>query len=183
MLRLRVRKLQKKYVVERRWSMEHRFVTLFGVSLLMALILNQPAPVWGQFQSLGGIIIDDPSCANANDATGQVICAVKGTNSALFGIRFDPPGFSTGFQSLGGIIIGNPSCASDGPGQVTCAVKGTNSALFGIRFNPSTNFSTGFESLGGVIIGNPSCASDGPGQVICAVKGTNSALFDIAVIP
>jgi len=116
--------------------MGSRLATMFGLVVICAFILYKPDLVWGQFQSLGGIIIDDPSCANADDNTGHVICAVKGTNNALFGIRFDPPSFSTGFQALGGLISDNPSCASDGPGQVICAVKGTNSALFDIAVIP-----------------------------------------------
>jgi hypothetical protein len=106
------------------------------ITLVLLFLLNRPAPSWGAFQSLGGVIVGDPSCANSG--FGIIACAAKGTNNALFGIRFNPSSFSTGFQSLGGIIVGNPSCASPngGAGPITCAAKGTNNALFGIRFNP-----------------------------------------------
>ena len=87
------------------------------------------------YQSLGGIVIGGPSCAQASG--GQVTCAVVGTDDSLFGIRFNPAiGFTTGYQSLGGIVIGGPSCAQASGGQVTCAVVGTDSSLFGITIRP-----------------------------------------------
>jgi hypothetical protein len=77
---------------------------------LVGLSIFTPMQALGQFQHLGGIIVGNPSCANAG---GEVTCAVKGPDNSLFGIRFDPgTHFTTGFQSLGGIVVGNPSCAS-----------------------------------------------------------------------
>ena len=143
----------------------------------------------GGILPLGGVVASDPSCASANDGTSQIICAVRGTDNAVYAIRLDPStGFSTGYQSLGGVIAGNPSCASpgDGSGQVTCAVKGTDNAVYAIRFNPATNFSTGYQTLlGRVITGDPSCAgpNDGTGQVICGVQGTDNALYAIRFNP
>ena len=89
-----------------------------------------------QLTGLGGIIVGDPSCAGADDGTGEVICAAKGTDNALYGIRLNPAtGFSTGYRTLGGIIVDDPSCASanDGSGEAICAAKGTDDSLYGIR--------------------------------------------------
>jgi hypothetical protein len=79
---------------------------------------------------------NNPSCASTDDGSNQVICAVKGMDSDLYGVRFDPKtGYSSSIQNLNfdGIFIDNPSCAStsDGSGEVTRAVKGTDSSLFG----------------------------------------------------
>jgi hypothetical protein len=140
-------------------------------------------------QSLGGLIANNnASCAAPFDGTGQIICAVRGTDTALYAIRFNPrTGFMTSYQALGGRTVGDPSCASpnDASGQVICAVKGTDSALYGIAFNPQNGFKTGYQSLGGTIADNPSCAApiDGTGQVICAVKGPDNALYGIRFNP
>ena len=117
--------------------MKSRFAIVCG-TIAVILSLNRPITVWAAFQSLGGVIVDDPSCASADDGTGDVTCAAKGTDNSLHGIRFNPktPFFSTGFKSLGGIFVGDPGCASDGTGQLICAAKGTNNSLFGIIVNP-----------------------------------------------
>ena len=95
--------------------MTHRVTSGFTLAVVTSFILNQPIPTWGQFQNLGGVIAGNPTCASPNDGTGQVICGVKGTNNALFGIRFDPrTNFTTGYQSLGGVVVGDPTCANAG---------------------------------------------------------------------
>jgi hypothetical protein len=55
---------------------------------ITGLLAAQPIVLHAQYQSLGGILVDSPSCANSNDGTGQVICAAVGTSNALVGIRF-----------------------------------------------------------------------------------------------
>ena len=170
--------------------MKRRFPIVWCVAAII-LSFKPPVAAWAGFQSLGGIIVDNPSCATADDGTGEVICAAKGTDNSLFGIRFFPTLGVTGFQSLGGVIVGDPSCAAAGDrkGQVTCVAKGTDNSLFGIRFDPgfssASSFSTGFQSLGGVIVGDPSCATDneGTGRVICVAKGTDNLLFGIELDP
>ena len=70
--------------------MTPRIASGFTIAVVTSFLLNQPVPTWGQFQELGGTIVGNPSCASPNDGTGQVICAVKGTNNSLFGIAFRP---------------------------------------------------------------------------------------------
>ncbi len=48
------------------------------------------------FHALGGIIMNNPSCADTSDGTGDVACAAKATNNSLVGIRFN---FKTNFNS------------------------------------------------------------------------------------
>lgn len=149
-------------------------------------------------QSLGGRIVNDASCAgpaNVNATTsylGQVICAVKGTDSALYGIAFNPgTGYTTGYQYLGGTIEDTPSCAApnDLTGDVICGVKGPDSSLYGIRFNPVTGSKTGYQYLGGIVQDSPSCAtsgsfqSSGTASIICGVKAINSGLYGIQFDP
>ena len=117
--------------------MNYRFSIL--VSMVLGLTILAPGQIYGQYQPLGGKIEGDPSCASPNDGTGQVICAAKGTDNALYGIRFNPAtNFTTGYQGLGGIIEGDPSCASsnDSAGAAICGQKGTDNALYGIAFRP-----------------------------------------------
>ena len=58
---------------------------LFG--LLSSLLMGASTPAWAigfttGYQSLGGIVIEDPSCARASG--GEVTCAVVGTDGSFF---------------------------------------------------------------------------------------------------
>jgi hypothetical protein len=113
----------------------------------------------------------------------RVVCAVRGTDNALYSIVFNPfTGSPQGFKKLEGVtIIGNPSCAEWGP-VIECGVVDTRNTLFVIALpslltDPDA-FPAGelrFKNLGAVTIANPTCASGGLG-VLCMVVGLDSAL-------
>lgn len=109
-----------------------RLVTAIG-----ALGAAQPLVLHAQYQSLGGAIFSNPSCASPNDFSGEIICAVRGGDNSLYGIRFDLfATTSADYRCLGGRFVSNPSCVSpnDGSGHIICAAVGTDNALYGIRF-------------------------------------------------
>ena len=136
------------------------------------------------FQVLGGLIVDNPSCAPALGGLNQTICTVKGSDNTLFGIRFDPQtGYTSGFKNLGGRYVGSPSCVNTGSGIVTCAVRDVHNALVGIRYS-----STGgavVQNLGGTWVGDPSCApaAQGMNHVICAGRATDNTMEAIRFNP
>jgi hypothetical protein len=128
----------------------------------------------------------NPSCANSANGV-DVICAVRGTDNRLYGIRFDSSQSSIANQLLdkNGVIVDDPSCApSEGAavyqGGVVCAVKGTDNSLWGIQFD-MRGLNTNLHFLGGTIVGDPSCASanNATPQVICAVKGWDNSLWGV----
>jgi hypothetical protein len=165
-------------------TMPHRWAIRMGVTIVSLYLLSHPVTAWGQFQFLGGVVADGPSCTGTGDGAGQVACGVRGTDSALYAVRFDPgTNFRTGFQFHDGALIGPPSCTGAGSGLAACGVRGTDSALYGIRFNPETRFSTGFVSVGGVLAGPPSCAGVGIERAVCGVKGVDAALYGISLMP
>jgi hypothetical protein len=141
-------------------------------------------------------IASDPSCTFVG-AGGQVICGVRGSDSALYVSQFDGTTFSQ-FQSLGGVSFGAPSCTSENYGSApvgVCAVRGMSSPrlhsllefseffeLYVNQFNNGTW--SGFQPIAGAIInGDPSCTivPINPPTLIaavwCGVKSTDSSLW------
>ena len=116
-----------------------------------------------QYQSLGGAIFSNPSCASPNDFSGEIICAVRGGDNAVCGIRFDLfANTSAGYRYLGGRFVSNPSCVSpnDGSGHIICAAVGTDNAHYGIRFEPHSGFETGYQYLPGSSSAIPAAHSE-----------------------
>jgi len=62
---------------------------LLLVTAIAALWAAHPLVLHAQYQNLGGAIFSNPSCASPNDFSGEIICAVRGGDNALYGIRFD----------------------------------------------------------------------------------------------
>jgi PASTA domain len=122
-------------------------------------------------------ITADPSCAFVNQ--DQLICGVRGADSALYVTRFDGIGFLP-FQNLGGILAAAPSCTSDNVGSpvpmAVCAVRGITSKLFVNQFIASTW--SGYQPiLGANINGAPSCTLLSVAQALCGVRGTDNRLW------
>ena len=110
--------------------------------------------------------LGNPSCASTSvhtpflpaggyvlSASSMVTCGVRGTDSALYLIRFgirdsqifasfaNEKAFGSGllaYQSLGGIITNDPSCASTRSQVVTCGVRGTDGYLYLIDVDSET---------------------------------------------
>ena len=161
----------------------------FG-NALVAVRFNPATGEISEFETLGGPqgkpIVDNPSCAPARGGYYQIICAVRGNNNALFGIRFNPlTGFNSGWRNLGGNFVGRPSCVNSGPGVVTCAIRDAQNALVAIRFSPNAGVPSPFQNLGGEFAGDPVCAPalKGYNRVICLVRADDNTLTTIRFEP
>jgi hypothetical protein len=122
-------------------------------------------------------ITADPSCTFINQ--DQMICGVRGADSALYVSRFDGISFAP-FQNLGGILAAKPTCTSDNVGSPTpmaiCAVRGITSELFVNQFIGTTW--SGYQPiLGANIDGAPSCSLLPVAQALCGVRGTDNKLW------
>jgi len=140
-----------------------------------------PKTGYGQnagYQDLGEYVLPNtsPSCADSNDGTGQIICAVVGGDHALYAIRLNPSAQGGYVGVPGSYLLSNPSCASpnDGTGQIVCTTVGGGAngahALYGTQLDPGTGYESGLQSLTGNVFGSPSCAN-GAGHVICGAVG------------
>ena len=80
----------------------------------------------GLFGTRGGVSNSAPSCA-ATAPTGNIFCAVIGTNNTIFINEFTPsPPTWSGWSSLGGAFIGDPNCIVTGPHAICSAVTVRN---------------------------------------------------------
>jgi len=154
-----------------------------------------PAPTVITFPPGSNISMSsDPSCTFVGSGR-QVICGVRGSDSALYVSQFNGSTFSQ-FQSLGGILFGAPSCTSENFGgnpMAVCAVRGLSSLprhlILKRFFEPYVNqFNngawSGFQAIpGAAITGDPSCTivPDNPptlsAVVWCGIKSTDSSLW------
>jgi hypothetical protein len=151
--------------------------------------------------SLGGNYLPGPACANANDGSNQVICAVAPgvfksgvgwVGETLAGIAFDPrTSFSTPVQTLFGATQfppgSTPGCATaDASGQVICAIIGNSNTLMGYAFDPRKGYVSALQTLGtATVSGVPSCSglADGSHQVICSVNSSASEVLSVKFDP
>src|SRR6516225_902043 len=123
--------------------MKRTLVFIIGVtSLTLLLLLHQPVvAAFSGFEGLGGTFVSDPRCTFRT--TGEVICAVLGTDQDLYVTRTVNSGVTwSGFVALDGRIVRNPSCTDDSGGSVICAVIGTDSAVYISRTSTGTTWSS-----------------------------------------
>ncbi|MBV9266023.1 MAG: hypothetical protein JO061_07635 [Acidobacteriaceae bacterium] len=149
----------------------------------------------GKWQFLGGWVEGSPSCATAQDGSNQVICGVRGAESALHAVEFNPASMATGqstpvWQGFASPVPvdGNPSCANlnGWPGTsspVICSIRGTDSNLYSFAVDPSIG-TFGIQQVipSTPMQGDPACASPGNGtqQAVCALKTTGQVNFIVA---
>jgi len=91
------------------------------------------AATWPVFTDLGGILTAAPSCfpgSNPHLFTSTAICAVRGTNSAIFMIGFNGIAWGS-YEMLPGVMtVGQPSCIFFSQSGTLCAVRGTDNHLY-----------------------------------------------------
>jgi hypothetical protein len=138
--------------------------------------------VWGAFEllvkpTLNGQEIDlisKPSCTAVGP--GGALCAVLGTDSALYITRFNDTVWNAFERLPAGIFSSAPSCTDYGTGQALCAVLGTDSALY-ITYLTGAAWSA-FERLeGGIFSSEPSSTEIKAGGALCAAVGIDSTLY------
>src|SRR6516225_9245002 len=144
--------------------MKRTLVFIIGVtSLTLLLLLHQPVvAAFSGFEGLGGTFVSDPRCTFRT--TGEVICAVLGTDQDLYVTRTVNSGTTwSSFLRLGGTVVGDPSCTSGVGREVICPVIGTDQGLYVTRTIDSGSTWSGFLAVGGTIVRNPSCTDDSAG--------------------
>lgn len=97
-----------------------------------------------------------PGCAQVNDNTGSVICAVEGTNNGLYGIAIHP-------EPLGSVL----TVAQTTSQLIPLLLPGTVINVDGGDLNPCDN-NNPCDRVG-ALASNPSCAPTEGAMVICAV--------------
>lgn len=177
--------------------MKEKLITVCGAVLILCSFLDRPSLVWGEYpqvQGLGGLIAGKLGCASPPDGSEDVTCAVKDTNTGLYGIRFNPrTNYTSGYIFLGvSGVASTPSCTytanSYQHGEITCAFVGSNGLLQGVRFNPRSRPPTVTKVLSfrdKIVSGDPSCVDsfDNADSTTCVVKDSVGALLAIQFNP
>jgi hypothetical protein len=88
---------------------------------------NMGAGGWGGWESLGGIILDRPSCVAWGP--NRLDCFARGTDRAMWHRWWDGQAWG-GWESLGGIILDEPNCVSWGSDRIDCFARGTDRAMW-----------------------------------------------------
>lgn len=176
---------------------------------------SSSGPLDYQVNSLAGptpFMLGNPSCASTRDAarfsaaggtvfssSSLVTCGVRGTDSALYVIRFGinesgiiastpiEKAFGSdvvAYRSLGGIITNDPSCASTRSQVVTCGVRGTDGRPYLIDVDTETGSSSPYEQQPTLIPGDATCVTFSASErnVACAVLDLKNGLVTIASV-
>jgi len=136
---------------------------------------------WDGFINIGGLASGDPICGDIG-ISGEAVCFGRGTDLALWSIRFNGGAWSatqwTPWFSLGGVVYSKGGCSVLASGQLICgATSVTDSALYFDEFN-GTNW-LGFAKLGQTVFGTPNCTNLSSGRVMCTVVSVSNKAFSI----
>lgn len=120
--------------------------------------------------------VSDPACTGIQ-GTNQVICAIIGTNRALYADRFDGVKWS-GFVNLGGALLFNPTCTEDLTfGGALCGAVTTAGQLRVRHFNGTSWGPAQVLNAHTFINADPSCTFVAQSQFVCGARGANNALY------
>ncbi|MBR0715819.1 tyrosinase family protein [Bradyrhizobium liaoningense] len=153
-----------------------RFIKILTLALTLAatssLTTREARAQWGGWESLGGIILEEPNCVSWGP--NRIDCFARGTNAAMFHRWWNGSAWG-GWENLGGIILEAPNCVSWGPNRIDCFARGTDQAMFHRWWDG--NSWGGWENLGGVIRERPECVSWGANRIDCFARGLDSAMW------
>ncbi|MEA2874385.1 MAG: hypothetical protein QOH67_4367, partial [Hyphomicrobiales bacterium] len=149
-----------------------RVLTLTLSLLATCLITTEGRAQWGGWESLGGVILEQPSCTSWGP--NRIDCFARGTNAAMWHRWWNGSAWG-GWENLGGVIIEQPECVSWGANRIDCFARGTDGAMWHRWWNGAAW--GGWENLGGVILEQPSCTSWGANRIDCFARGTDSAMW------
>ena len=151
-----------------------KLLLVFSVSfaLATAALVERAQAQWGGWESLGGIILEEPNCVSWG--ANRIDCLARGTDRAMWHRWWNGSTWG-GWESLGGIILEQPSCVSWGANRIDCFARGTDRAMWHRWWNGSAW--GGWESLGGIILEQPSCVSWGANRIDCFARGTDRAMW------
>ena len=107
-----------------------------AAAILAMLVLPGTARAqWGGWESLGGIILEEPECVSWS--SNRIDCFARGTDRAMWHRWWDGSSWG-GWESLGGIILDPPSCTAWGPNRIDCFARGRRPALITARWSGAT---------------------------------------------
>jgi hypothetical protein len=136
-----------------------------------------PGPDFTEWQSLGGILIDDPASASITNAPPTVVGV--GVDGALWTGQLSDAGW-TGWTSLGGQVTSYPWMVADGTEGYVFAV-GLDDAMWFNRRTAGGSWA-GWQSLGGQLLSGPG-GYEGPSGPIVLGVGTDQAGWKQHVTP
>ncbi len=142
-----------------------------NAALWTAVNKNLPGSGNGGWESLGGAILEQPSCVSWG--ANRIDCFARGTDKAMHHKFWNGTAWF-GWESLGGAILEQPSCVPWGANRIDCFARGTDKAMHHKFWNGTAWF--GWESLGGAILEQPSCVSWGANRIDCFARGTDKAM-------
>jgi hypothetical protein len=149
-----------------------------------ARVLNATAPTiaafrtaaaaggWHGWESLGGIILEQPDCVTWS--ANRIDCFARGTDRAMYHRWWNGSAWG-GWESLGGVLLNAPDCVSWSANRIDCFGRGTDGAMYHRWWNGSAW--GGWESLGGIILEQPECVSWGANRIDCFARGTDRAMY------
>jgi len=150
-----------------------RFLVLvLTITAAMSLTSRQSRAQWGGWESLGGVILEQPDCVSWGP--NRIDCFARGTNAAMFHRWWNGAAWG-GWEDLGGVILEQPNCISWGANRIDCFARGTDEAMYHRWWNGSAW--GGWENLGGAIMETPECVSWGANRIDCFARGTDSAMY------
>ena len=138
----------------------------------MLTLPNSLSAQWGGWESLGGIILEQPDCVSWGP--DRIDCFARGTDA--------PCGTAGGMATPGAAgkasavsSWSSPNASAGAPNRIDCFARGTDRAMYHRWWDGSAW--GGWESLGGIILEQPSCVSWGPDRIDCFARGTDRAMW------
>ena len=107
-----------------------RMLRTFAFCLALSgtcLLTEQARAQWGGWESLGGIILEQPECVSWGP--NRIDCFARGTDAAMYHRWWNGSSWG-GWESLGGTISTVPECVSWGANRLDCFAIGMDSALW-----------------------------------------------------
>jgi len=108
-----------------------RLLPVFCAGVLAALTVafapQKALAQWGGWESLGGVILEQPNCTSW--AANRIDCFARGTDRAMWHRWWDGSQWG-GWESLGGVILEQPNCTSWGANRIDCFARGTDQAMW-----------------------------------------------------
>jgi hypothetical protein len=147
-------------------------ILMLALTLSASCLLTEARAQWGGWESLGGVILEEPNCVSWGP--NRIDCFARGTDSAMYHRWWNGSAWG-GWENLGGIILEQPECVSWGVNRIDCFARGTDRAMYHRWWNGTTW--GGWENLGGILLNSPSCVSWGPNRIDCFGRGTDSAMY------
>jgi len=157
------------------WRAQHRLARyltcLFALFLFFCLFPQQARAQWSHWESLGGNIIEAPSCVSWGE--NRIDCFARSGQAMLH--RWWNGTQWGGWESLGGSLLNAPNCVSWGANRIDCFVRWSDQAMWHRAWDGSQW--GGWETFVGGILESPNCVSWGEERIDCFARGADHAML------